>query len=325
MSSSAYRTVDVALALLAAVAVEVAIYVVFATHVELRSVKVDAPKPPPEVAIAVQPILDDVPLLKLGGKKKPQTLPSMWRKPTPQKRYKDVSAASTKAEKTLPKEPQEERAPLAKQEEELPPEDAELAKEVDEDIPEPDEKEDINWDEEGAEDGVAEGTETDPLKAFVLNQYRAKILSWFKRGFVVPSDRIDCATLKGLNTRVTAVVGGGRTVSSYSVTGASGNSIFDRRVTSHMDRKVGQQLPPPPPKYPEFSEPAVHLNFSGKFAGCKDAAKAKPRPNPPDDGEADPPAAPQPAPEAPEPEPIGDPQPPPDPSPLAGPAPSDEE
>ncbi len=301
-STRAYRTVDVALALLAAIVVEVAIYVVFATHVELRSLKVDKPPPPQEVAIAVQPILDELPLLKLGSKKK-YKLPPMWRKrPPPEKQFKDVTAASTKADKELPDKPVE--TDLAKADEEIPPEDAKSIKETDEEI---DEKEDIDWDEEGHEDGVAEGTETDPLKAFRLSQYRSKIIAWFKSGFSYPE--IDCGTLRSLNIRIAASVSQDRTVTGFTVTGASGNSTFDSRVKAHMQSKVGQQHPPPPPSDPEFWQPTISLNFSGENVQCTTTKLRPPSPDtapdeePPDESPADPAPKPEfPEPDAPEPD-----------------------
>jgi len=52
-----------------------------------------------ETPMAVKPILDDLPLLKLGGKKVKPKLPDMWKKlaPVPVKRYEEKSAPSEKA------------------------------------------------------------------------------------------------------------------------------------------------------------------------------------------------------------------------------------
>ena len=54
----------------------------------------------------------------------------------------------------------------------------------------------------------------------------------------------------------------------FSVGRASGNSTFDARVQSTMSAIVGQQLPPPPPLYPEILGSSVQATFSGKGAKC---------------------------------------------------------
>lgn len=225
-----------------------------------------------EIPIEVLPVLDDVPLLKLGSKPRENQLPDMWRKPKPQKRYEDKSAPAENAKKQLDKPPENE---VAKGKEEAAPEDAELAKKVDEDIPEEEKPEEAKLPTEGAEDGVKEGTETDPLKAFVVSQYRVKIIAWFKAGFVLPTD-IDEAVLCHLLTRVRATVGSDRTVTGYTMQ-PSGNASFDARVKAHMDRKQGQQLPPPPPNYSDILDSIVTPTFSGETPGCK---TKKPRSTP---------------------------------------------
>ncbi len=218
-----------------------------------------------EVPIAVQPVLDDLPLLKQGSKTKPK-LPEMWRKPKPRPRYEDKTAASTKAEKTLEKPVEKE---LQKANKEVPPDDkAELAKKVEEQLEEePDEKEAPKFNEEGAEDGDKQGTEVDPLKAFVLDQYRKRLIAWFQAGFSPTSDACDA------RLGVSAQIGGDGTVSSFAVSGSSGNAGFDTRVKSHMQGKVGNQIPPPPPNY---SGAVTHLSlrFSGEKA-CGSGGKAK--------------------------------------------------
>ena len=61
---------------------------------------------------------------------------------------------------------------------------------------------------------------------------------------------------------------GDRTVTGYSMQ-PSGNAAFDAKVRAHMDTKVGRQLPPPPPKYPELGENIVRPKFGGENAACK--------------------------------------------------------
>jgi hypothetical protein len=176
--SSSEWTVAVTLALLT----EGAMAVLLATAGAAGSIKPEEEKQAPEVPIQVLPVIDDLPLLKLGSKRESQ-LPDMWRKPKPKRRYEDKSAPAVDAKKELEKLPENE---VAKGKELAAPEDAELAKKVDEDIPDEEDPEAAKLPNEGAEDGVKDGTEIDPLKAFVVSQYRVKIIAWFKAGFTLP-------------------------------------------------------------------------------------------------------------------------------------------
>lgn len=237
-----------------------------------------APEPPPElIPIAVQPVLDDLPLLKLGSPKtsKPK-LPDIWKKqePTPVKRYEERSAPSTKAEDKTTDLP---TSPLADKDHEAPPEDAEIAKEVppllDDDSDSPDAPE---YQEEGAADGVKEGTETDPLKARAVDLYRSRILSWFNSRFRPPTEGIPCEELKKLSTGVSVQVGGNRTVQSFSISSPSGNAVFDARVESTLRNLIGQELPPPPPLYPDILGTSVFPRLSGAGVNCAASTPAAP-------------------------------------------------
>src|SRR5262245_60754247 len=83
---------------------------------------------PPLVPLKVTPVLDDAPLLKLGGKKVKTKLPEMWRKNPPVQRFQDSSAPSPFAKKTPDALP---TSALAKPDAEAPPPDDEVGKEVD--------------------------------------------------------------------------------------------------------------------------------------------------------------------------------------------------
>jgi len=224
---------------------------------------------PKEIPIAVKPVLDDLPLLKLGGKKVRPKLPDMWKKqaPIPMKRFEEKSAPSEKAKDDPEAVP---TSSVALGDAEAPPPDADLAKEVD-----PMEETDASVDAEptvegeGSPDGVKEGTETDPLKARAVSQYTMKVLGWFNARFKPPVGQIPCEELKKLSTAVSASVSSDGTVTGYSVGRASGNPIFDAKVRATMDAIVGQQLPPPPPLYPDLLGPSVSPTFSGRGAKCK--------------------------------------------------------
>lgn len=217
-----------------------------------------------EIPIAVQPVMDELPLLKQGSAVKPK-LPEMWSKPKPRPRYEDKTAASTKAEKTLEKPVTKE---LQTSKKEVPPDEkAELAKKVEEQLKEePDQKPAPKFNQEGAEDGEKEGTEVDPLKAFVLDQYRKRVTAWFQAGFSPSPDSCEARLV------VVPQLSGDGTVLSFSVSGSSGNAGFDSRVKSHMQSKVGNQIPPPPAGHPGIT--SVSLRFSGEKV-CGSGSKSK--------------------------------------------------
>ncbi|NRA33358.1 MAG: hypothetical protein HRU17_08455 [Polyangiaceae bacterium] len=295
-----------------------------------------APEKEPEkalVPIQITPVVDETPLLKLGSKKKPK-LPSMWRrKPTPKKLFEEVSAPAENAEDD-PEELPTSR--LAELDEEAPPPDASIVKELDEDVPEVDasaeDPEELS--EDGDEMGVEEGTETDPLKARVVSLYRMKIIGWFNRRFRIPDTKIPCAELKSLRAPVAVAVNSQRAVASYTIK-SSGNAIFDARVRASMDATIGQQLPPPPPKYPDILGTTVQPVFNGLQAKCKVAAvppAARPKPPAGSDSPPSEPATPtEPAPTEPEsaepestPEPAAPPAPDPAPAIPSEPSPAPE-
>src|SRR5271169_6259238 len=163
MAASAFLPRELALALFLAGAVEVGLFGLFVVAGQNRA-KITAVEatPPEEIPIAVKPVLDDLPLLKLGSKHVKAKLPDMWTKQAPVQRFEDTSAPSEKAEKTPQAIP---TTPLATRDAEAPPPDAALAKQVDQQLTDAAPKEEQNLPTEGAADGVKQGTETDPLKA----------------------------------------------------------------------------------------------------------------------------------------------------------------
>jgi hypothetical protein len=263
-----FGVVEIAIAAGVAVLIQVSFFVVLiAAGAADARITAKQEAMPVERPISVKPILDEAPLLKLGGKKRAK-LPDMWKKQKAVKRYEEASAPSPLAEKTPEAIP---TSPLVKADAEAPPPDADLAKKVDEDIklmdatapPEP------QVEGEGSPDGVKEGTETDPLKARAVSLYRAKIIAWFNARFRVPAGQIPCDELKKLSSRVSANVSPDGTVTGFSVGNPSGNATFDARVQSAMQGSVGQQVPPPPPLYPDVLPPAISLNFTGSSQKCE--------------------------------------------------------
>ena len=265
----AFSAKDVALAIGGAALIEAALFaLMIVAGANAAKIKPVEEKPPEARPISVRPVLDELPLLKLGGKAKPK-LPDMWKKqaPVPVKRVEEASAPSPKAEKTPQTLP---TSPLAKLDASAPPPDAEVAKQVDQELIDatPDAAPTVEG--EGSADGVKEGTETDPLKARAVSQYEQKLINWFNSRFKPPgSDEIPCEELKRLSSGVSVSVGGDRTVSSFSVTRPSGNAIFDARVQSTLQGTVGAELPPPPPLYPDILPPSIRPTFSGKASKCE--------------------------------------------------------
>jgi len=224
-----------------------------------------------EIPIAVKPVMDDLPLLKLGSKKVKAKLPDMWSKQAPVQRFEETSAPSPKAAKTPEAIP---TTSLAKADAQAPPPDAAIAKVVDQPLMDAAPKAEANLPTEGAADGVKEGTETDPLKARAANLYRAKLIGWFQARFQAPGN-LPCDVVHALSATASISVGPDRTITAATMGRASNNSDFDARVKTALDNFVGQQLPPPPPLYPDLS-PGTSLqpSFSGKTAPCAESSPA---------------------------------------------------
>lgn len=265
--SDSFSSHEVILAALLAASLEMGLFLLLVVAGE-NAAKVRAAEPPrpPSIPIQVRPVLDDAPLLKLGGKKVKTKLPEMWKKQPPVQRFKEASAPSPLAKKTPDAIP---TSALAKPDAEAPPPDAEVAKEVDQTLLDAGPDADPTVEGEGAPDGVKEGTETDPLKARAVSQYMAKLQAWFSRGFDPNKTGVPCEELKRLKAAVTVNVGGSREVAGFTLSRPSGNAAFDAAVQSRMQSAMGQELPPPPPLYPDIVQQVVRPVFSGREATCE--------------------------------------------------------
>jgi hypothetical protein len=287
-----FKSREVALAALLAFLVEGGILLIWiyagAGSAHVNPAALEEPK---EIPIAVKPVVDETPLLKLGGKKKAK-LPDMWKKQAPVQRFEETSAPSAKAAKTPEAIPSSKLTPLDAS---APPPDAETAKQVDQQLTDaaPDAAPTVEG--EGTADGVKEGTEADPLKARAVSAYYGKLQGWFNARFRPPSEGAPCAELKKLGASVVVNVGGDRSVAGYSLVKPSGNSEFDARVRAMLDGAKGDQLPPPPPLYPDILGQSLPLRLTGQNVKCNDAppAPSPPSPAPPTEP---PPAAPDSAP-----------------------------
>lgn len=243
------------------------------SRTELRQLEEPSPM---VVPIAVQPVLDELPLLKLGSAKaKAPRLPDIWEKraPVPVRRLEERSAPSPLA-KDDPEAASE--TPLADDEHAAPTLEDELVKHADETLTDDEApSEAAASPTEGAADGVEEGTETDPLKARAVDLYRRKLLTWFNARFRPPTGEIPCEELRTLSAAVTVQVDGERAITAATITAPSGNAVFDARVRATLDALRGQVLPPPPPLYPDIVRQAITPRLSGAGVDCSSAAPAQ--------------------------------------------------
>jgi hypothetical protein len=266
---SAFAPVEIAVAAALTLAIQTGFFVLLAVAGAADAqIKAKDEPLPRETPMAVKPVLDDLPLLKLGSRVKPK-LPEMWKKqaPIPVERFEEKSAPSPDAKDDPAQIP---TSAVAKGDAQAPPPDAEIAKQVDQELTDAGQKpEEPVAEGEGSPDGVKEGTETDPLKARAVSLYQAKILGWFNARFRPPVDQVPCEELKKLSSAIAATVGPDRTVTGFTVVRASGNAAFDAKVQATMQGIVGQQLPPPPPLYPDLQiGSSVHPTFSGGGVKC---------------------------------------------------------
>lgn len=274
VASRAFSASEIVIAASAGLLLEVGLIVGIAISGN-TGVRIKAAEEPPElvVPIHVQPMLDDLPLLKLGSKTKPR-LPEMWKKnePTPVRRLEERSAPSELAKD----DPQEiPKSKVADKDHPAPDKDDELVEKTEQTLKDDEKKEAPQLNEEGAEDGVKGGTETDPLKARAVDLYRMKILSWFNARFRPPKDQIPCEVLRKLSAGVSVQVGSDRSVAGFVVTSPSGNATFDASVQSAMSALTGQILPPPPELYPDILGQSVFPRLSGAGVPCQTSEGSK--------------------------------------------------
>lgn len=284
-----FKAREVALAALLAFVVEAIILLLWiyggAGDVNVRAAALEAPR---EIPIAVKPVMDELPLLKLGGKKKAK-LPDMWKKQAPVQRFEETSAPSAKADKNPAALPSSKLTPLDAS---APPPDAETAKEVDQQLTDaaPDAAPTVEG--EGTADGVKEGTEADPLKARAVSQYYGKLQGWFNARFRPPGEGAPCAELKKMSASVVVNVSGDRSVGGYSIVRPSGNGAFDSSVRTMLDGTRGEALPPPPPLYPDILGQSLSIRLTGEKANCNDSPAPPSKPSPAAPSEPAPPAEP---------------------------------
>jgi hypothetical protein len=210
------------------------------------------------MSVAITPVVDDAPLLKLGTKKQPGKLPDRWIAPRAVERTTAAAYPSPHAQPSAQAIPKVGAADAGKP----PTRDAEVVKQADLalQVPEPGPAPVSTI--EGAPDGVKEGTETDPLKAHAVDLYKAELTNWFMRRFDIRG-KVPFDTLKALRASAVVTIGGDRQVTAFTITKPSGNSTFDDQLRSSLEAIVssGADLPAPPQNYPDILKSTQALDF----------------------------------------------------------------
>jgi TonB C terminal len=116
--------------------------------------------------------------------------------------------------------------------------------------------------QEGDPNGLEEGTET---HAKAGDLYRGQLVSFFKRGWTIPSTLGDTSRL---TTRATVEITPDRHVGEHEIVKPSGDALFDQSVEDRFNelRSLGTTLPEPPSEVAEqFSGSwKLDVNFIGK-------------------------------------------------------------
>jgi hypothetical protein len=196
------------------------------------------------ISVAITPIVDDAPLLKLGSKRQPGKLPDRWTAPRPVARSVAQAFPSPHAPATPAAIP---TLSVADAGQKPPPPEADLAKQVDVPVETAEQKPAPVSTVEGAADGVKEGTETDPLKAHIISEYKAKLDQFFSSRFKMRG-KLPFDVLKTLRAVAVVNISPDRTVTGFTITRPSGNATFDDELRSTLSSIVanGTELPPPP-------------------------------------------------------------------------------
>lgn len=196
------------------------------------------------IAVAITPVL------KLGGRS-PSKLPSAWERKRPAAAKSPAAIPSPQAEKTLEAIPKTHASdagvtPIVV--------DAGRVEQSNLTAAPPDASAVTTVaSAEGSEQGAANGTETDPLKARAADMYRAQLKAWFAARFQIRG-KIPFEKLKTLQANVSVTVTDDRKLGTFSVKKPSGDPTFDAEVEATFVRiqSSGVELPAPPPMYPEM-------------------------------------------------------------------------
>ncbi len=206
------------------------------------------------IAVAITPVL------KLGSKT-PTKLPSQWQRRRPVATKSEPAALpSPQAAKTLDAIPKTNLPDAAVAPSAVPsatPDQPNLTAPVDAGAVA------TAASTEGSEQGAANGTETDPLKARAADMYRAQLAAWFTARFDIRG-KVPFEKLKTLHALVSFTVTADRKVGSFSIVKPSGDPTFDAEVQATMAKIQGggTELPAPPPMYPDMLGESRQVGFA---------------------------------------------------------------
>lgn len=254
------RERSLAITLCASVAVHGgALLLVCAEHPATSSVAaILASEPSPTVDL--EPVPELAPALKLGGTWDPTKLPDRWVKQAP--RARAAAAAASPANESAGEDgPRPHVSEVDAGAAIPPPPDAEVAKSVETTIPAESEVPIANVPVKGHADGIADGTETDPLEARAVDIYRDRIRAWFSQRFRVSGSGLGPEEITRYRVAATIELSSGRTVTSYVIT-PSGHAAFDAAARAALEGARGKEIPPPPENYPNIVQPRISLTFT---------------------------------------------------------------
>ncbi len=205
------------------------------------------------IAVAITPVL------KLGSKS-PSRLPSRWQRHQPVAAKTQAALPSPQAEKTVQAIPKASVADAA-----VAPTVIDAGRLEQPNLTAPEDAAAVATAPatEGAEQGAASGTETDPLKARAVDMYRATLVAWFGARFRIQG-KIPFDKLKTLHATTRVTVTADRKLGTFSLVKPSGDPTFDAEVDATLERiRAGEvELPAPPPMYPYMLDKPLAVGFS---------------------------------------------------------------
>jgi hypothetical protein len=205
------------------------------------------------IAVAITPVL------KLGTKS-PSKLPAQWQRRKPVAAKTQAPLPSPQAEKTPQAIPKTSVADAAVAPSVI---DAGRLEQPNTTAPEDAGAVAAAAPNEGSEQGAANGTETDPLKARAADMYRGQLMAWFMERFAIRG-KVPFDKLKTLHARAVVTMTQDRKVGGFSVVKPSGDATFDSEVEATLGRiqASGVELPAPPPMYPDMLGTTLPVGFA---------------------------------------------------------------
>lgn len=267
-----FRPIEIAAAIVIALAAQGgALFALRASQAHRPAAIAPPVDPSAPTPVKIVPVIDmgdiGAPLLKLGGHSDPTKLPDRFVNQAPKARAEEKAFVSTKAGKDEADIPKPDTK-LAAEGDKPPPPEAELTKQVDTPLVAPPEAPaPANVPVEGHQDGVKEGTETDPLKARAVDLYRARIIGWFSRRFRVSGSGLAKDELARYRVSATVELSSDRRVLGYSIV-PSGSAAFDAAARAALESAKSDALPPPPESYPDVVQRQISLTFVCKEDRC---------------------------------------------------------